>query len=135
MMRNNLMTVWSAYPVDFTHSGSINNFPYFSCIDHFLIKTVDCNKVLEAQVIHTGDNLSDHDPIYMKFSTDHVIEADIQHPKSSNLRPSWRKASDQDIKNYREELQSRLSRVTLSDGIICNNPNCVDINHHKDRST
>ena len=132
MMRNNLMTVWSAYPVDFTHSGSINNSPYFSCIDHFLIKTVDCNKVLEAQVIHTGDNLSDHDPIYMKFSTDHVIEADIQHSKSSNPRPSWRKASDQDIKNYREDLQSRLSRVTLSEGIICNNPNCVDINHHKD---
>ena len=27
MMRNSLMTVWSAHPVDFTHSGSINNSP------------------------------------------------------------------------------------------------------------
>lgn len=137
MMTNSLMTVWSAHPVDFTYSScqtrNGNEIISYSCIDHFLVRSTDTHNVIEAQVLHTGDNLSDHEPIYLRFNTDHVIMDDIQQPKSNNnSRPSWRKASQQDITNYRDELQLHLSRLTLSDGIICNNPNCVDVNHHKD---
>ena len=137
MLTNNLMSVWSANPVDFTYSNSqIRNrseIISYSCIDHFLIRSTDIHKAMGAQVIHTGDNLSDHEPIYLQFSTDHMVIGDTPQSKTgTDTRPSWRKATIQDITNYRDDLRTNLSRLTLSAGVVCNNPNCVDADHMKD---
>lgn len=140
MMRNSLMTVWSTYPVDFTYSFSQtrnqNEIFSYSCIDHFLVRCNDIQMVIDAQVLHTADNLSDHEPIYLQCKTDHVIIEMTQHTTTNtDSRPSWRKASQSDITNYRDELQRHLSRLVISDGVVCNNPNCIDVNHHKDIDT
>lgn len=36
------------------------------------------------------------------------------------------------INNYRSDLKSKLCNLTLTDGILCNDPTCSDSNYHKD---
>ena len=68
---NNLISVWSNFNVDFTFSNHSvrngNNVFSSSCIDHFVMKNSLLADVSHAQVIHLGDNLSNHDPIYLSI--------------------------------------------------------------------
>ena len=136
----NFVSVWSAFNVDFTFCNHYttrngNNVLTTSVIDHFVVQPNILNDVSEAQVIHSGDNLSNHDPIFLKikinsvptFSSSENSDADIHIPK-----PVWHKASDAHINNYRSDLKSKLCNLTLTDGILCNDPTCSDSNHHKD---
>ena len=137
MMRNQLMTVWSAFPVDFTFSQSQNRngrevFSH-SVIDHFLINTADFHNVLDAQVIHTGDNLSVHEPIFLTLKTDFVANENVEAPIDNEVpKPMWSKASPENIASYREELSARLSSLELVNGLLCNNPKCQDAHHLSD---
>ena len=137
MLNHNLSTVWSIFPVDFTFSQTQirNNNEIFShsCIDHFLINVAQLPNVIDAQVIHTGDNLSVHEPIYLSFKTNHVItESENPNTFAKVPKPVWSKAADEDIINYRAELKQKLDRITLTGGITCNDTKCSDIRHCRD---
>ena len=86
----NIVSVWSAFNVDFTFCNHYttrngNNVLTTSVIDHFVVQPNILNDVSEAQVIHSGDNLSNHDPIFLKikinsvptFSSSENSDADI----------------------------------------------------------
>ena len=91
------------------------------------------NNVSHAQVLHLGDNLSNHEPIFMSIKIDSTPSNLIEEPENSNSdRPVWSKASSNDINNYRRELQSNLSNFVMSDGVRCSNPTCTDSNHLQD---
>ena len=66
----NIVSVWSAFNVDFTFCNHYttrngNNVLTTSVIDHFVVQPNILNDVSDAQVIHSGDNLSNHDPIHI----------------------------------------------------------------------
>ena len=134
----NLISVWSSFNVDFTFSNhqtrNGRNILSTSCIDHFIIQPIILSQISHAQVIHLGDNLSNHDPIFLSIKIDSgptvsstvIDDANIFIPK-----PLWRKASDVHVNNYRHDLKSKLCNSVLTDGILCNDPTCSDSNHHK----
>lgn len=135
----NLVTVWSSYFADFTFSQSQvrngNNILSFSLIDHFLIRSPDLNMINNAQVLHLGDNLSSHDPIYLSLNANRVQTVDCDKCDSVNNKPpgpAWWKATDEQLHNYRSDLQSMLINFPLNDGILCSNPNCTDPTHRND---
>ena len=133
----NLVTAWSRHNVDFTFYNHLvrngNNTCSYSCIDHFVMQNNVLNNVSHAQVLHLGDNLSNHEPIFMSIKIDSTPSNLIEEPENSNSdRPVWSKASSNDINNYRRELQSNLSNFVMSDGVRCSNPTCTDSNHLQD---
>ena len=137
MMTNHLLTMWSVFPVDFTYSHTqIRNGTEIishSVIDHFLLSNTDSAYVNDAQVLHTGDNMSVHEPIYISLKTDRVFTEVLEEANHDIVpKPLWNKATSQNIADYRAELYSKLSTLGLNNGIMCNDPNCVDESHHSD---
>ena len=139
LIEKNLITVWSNYNVDFTFSNhSIRNGRNVfatSCIDHFIMQNDTLSDVSHAQAIHLGDNLSNHDPIYLSLkidsTTSNVFVETPTHDQNLN-KPVWRKASSVDINNYRCELNSNLDNFILTHGVSCSDPTCTDPQHLQD---
>ena len=67
----NLCSVWSSFNIDFTFCNHFfrngNNVLSTSCIDHFVVKPDMLIDISHAQVIHLGDNLSNHEPIFFFY--------------------------------------------------------------------
>ena len=135
----NLISVWSSFNVDFTFSNhqtrNGNNILTTSCIDHFVVQPIVLSQISHAQVIHLGNNLSNHDPIFLSIKIDSVPIVSTTENSDANVhipKPVWRKASEVHINNYRNDLKSKLGNHVLTEGILCNDPSCSDSNHHKD---
>ena len=135
----NLVSVWSSFNVDFTFSNhqirNGNNILTTSCIDHFVVQPSILSDVSHAQVIHLGDNLSNHDPIYLSIKIDSVPSVSIVQNVDSNVhnpKPVWHKASEVHLYNYRRDLKLKLDNFVLTEGMLCSDPTCSNINHHKD---
>ena len=58
--------------VDYTYEHSTNEETYLSTIDHFAGNSLVYDAVYEAGVIHTGDNPSNHSPIYLKIGLGNI---------------------------------------------------------------
>ena len=61
---NHLIKSWDNFEVDFTRCQEIQGQTSISTIDHFFWNEGLENKVIDAGVVHTPDNLSDHSPVY-----------------------------------------------------------------------
>ena len=55
-------------PVDYTHLRLANGVISSSIIDHFCLSQNLYRSVVEAGVVHSGENLSNHSAIFMKLS-------------------------------------------------------------------
>ena len=135
-INNNLISAWSNFNIDFTFSNHSvrngNNVFSSSCIDHFVMKNSFLADVSHAQVIHLGDNLSNHDPIYLSVkinSTPHDLFEEPSESDNISNKPMWNKASSANITNYRHDLSSNLNKFVLTDGVKCNDVTCSDPNH------
>ena len=135
----NLISAWSSFNVDFTFSShqtrNGNNIFSSSVIDHFVVEPNILSDISHAQVIHLGDNLSNHDPIFLNIQIDTVpivSQVDNTNETANYPKPVWHKASDVHLYNYRRDLKSNLYNLVLTDGVLCNDPTCSDNNHHKD---
>ena len=62
--RLGLLRAWDRFEIDFTHTHENNDQTYVSTVDHFFWPDTLSDVVLEAGVIHSVDNPSDHSPIY-----------------------------------------------------------------------
>ena len=135
----NLMSVWSAFNVDFTFCDhqvrNGINIMSTSCLDHFILHSTSLNEVSHSQAIHMGDNLSNHEPIFLSITLDtlpRVPNHVIIEGNSDTPRPIWRKATEQHVSNYRHDLKHSLDNLALNNGISCNDPTCSNIEHHND---
>ena len=137
-INKNLFTVWSQFDIDFTFGQHFhrNGRDYFatSCIDHFILQNNMLNDVSHAQALHLGDNLSGHEPIFLSIKIEQqnnnfCLDHDLGKKES---KPLWSKASTDNIENYRTELKSRLDDVSFTEGLKCNDLNCINPQHHDD---
>jgi hypothetical protein len=105
------------------------NMLRFSTIDHFLLSgSIFHNAVDKLQVLHDIDNLSDHDPIVLGLTlkVGFFQSCDIVRAP----RPSWVKATDSDMTNYRSAVSSCLRSTSLPvNTLLCTNLLCKDITH------
>ena len=77
--------------VDYTHHQIYNGESFLSTIDHFVSNDALYNKVVEAGVIHTGENPSNHSPIFVKLVLDNIDDSNekVQIKK----RVEWNKST------------------------------------------
>ena len=113
-----LIKAWDKFEVDFTHFQETNGITHVSLIDHFFWNdTIDGN-ILEAGVIHHCDNMSDHSPIYCLVDVDSIpVEASAKKSSQANIKPSWKRASDEEKKNFPIILNKKLSNISVPDEV------------------
>jgi hypothetical protein len=117
-----------------THECSRVNYTYESkvtgdrsTLDHFLVTENLYQYITNYQSIHAGDNLSDHSVLSM--SLDIPITHYMEETKNLSGKVSWQKASNHDICNYQETLDSLLSSIDVPWGALeCCDYLCVDHN-------
>ena len=109
--------------IDFTYSQTQNGQTSSSVIDHFASNGILFNSVMEAGVIHTGENPSNHSPIYTRLQLS-GIDPSTEKP-ASQKRVNWDKASDQAKIKYQETLADRLGKVIVPTCIQCTDVHCI----------
>ena len=73
---------------DFSYESKINGNR--SLIYHFLLTESLFSELLSADVLHAGDNLSDHSPIAIRMRIPvSLVCSMIDRPTASNTRSAW----------------------------------------------
>ena len=129
MKRIGLIPVWERNPVDFTHMHT--DLISTSTLDHFVVNE-RLLPLIQAGVLHLGDNLSRHSPIMLKLDIGAIPKKQKSVVKL-NKKPAWYKATEVDIINYNRELQCRLDVLNIPNSLACSDPHCQDTSHSSER--
>ena len=132
MEKMGLVSLWSQHPVDFTHIHTDNKS--VSTVDHFIVNPRLLPLVADCGVIHRGDNLSRHSPIWVRLN---LGSLPLRNTMKSTVprKPSWPKASAENIEEYTSALEAKLKKLEISRGLLCTDPNCKEQQHTQDRDS
>jgi hypothetical protein len=114
--------------IDYTYNFSMERF---SILDHFLLSSTLHNTCIDKiSVMHDVDNISDHDPIFLK------PKLDVKYIGFSSRifapRTSWVKATENDLNRFRHTLSDNLKCITTPTSLLlCHDMKCTDACHHK----
>ena len=136
---NNLLTVWSKFPCDYTYSQTREHLGQittsYSTIDHFCVDSENIIACESAASMHMGDNLSCHSPIMLKLKCDvsNLNSCTTSEPPPSKSSPLWFKASSQQLNNFKSDLAISLNYIDIPiDAIYCRDVHCNHVNHRAD---
>ena len=122
-----LLTAWSLFPIDFSYCSPCNTA--FSLVDHIMFSEDLAENVINAGVIHRGDNVSGHSPVYLQLS----LACLPKRPEVVTERPpkqNWKEATEADRMNYKSELEASLRNIELpEDCLKCRDLRCSNENH------
>ena len=129
MNDQNIVSAWSKFTVDYTYMH--NDGIHTSTIDHFLLSKHIMDKCQEGGVIHSIDNMSNHSVVYIDVNVgqfEHMTADKQKHiPKLA-----WYKACDQDIEQYKHNLDTLLENNKCSDVLVqCNDVLCQSTKHRE----
>lgn len=112
--------------VDFTYHFGLQRF---SCLDHFLLSPVLFDECVDGIfAVHSVDNMSDHEPVVLQLSL--KIEVSQNREIAHVPRISWRKASPDQVVNYKNVLSSNLKSIYLPvKTLLCNDIHCSNPVH------
>ena len=83
------------------------------------------NLVQDSGVVHRGDNLSRHSPIYMTLDLGNITSKPISCKTTPMRYPDWEKASYQETTDYTMNLQKNLQMLKFPDSVRhCKDPLC-----------
>ena len=109
--------------VDYTYEQVNNGETFTSTIDHFVGNAALFNKVVEAGVIHSGENPSNHSPIFTKID---LGDVDISMEKSEgSRRVNWSKSSSEARNRYKELVTEKLAQIAVPDCVECRDVHCT----------
>ena len=83
----NFLKIWDKCQIDFTCVNYVNVVT--STIDHFFCSSEIGNAILDAGVIHSPDNRSDHSQVYCVLSALN-IRLDLSDQLQQSSKPSWK---------------------------------------------
>ena len=118
MKRLGLTSVWEKYTITYTHLHT--DFKLTSTLDHFSVNESLLSLVVDAGVLHLGDNLSRHSPIILKLDLGKIPARKVVTavlPK----RPAWYKADQEAIDQYTGYVHNKLSMLEVPDSLLCSN--------------
>ena len=131
---NNLSSVWSKFQCDFTycHSKLVHGVErsYFSTLDHFCVKPELMQLCVESTPLHLVDNMSNHEPIYLKFKCVPTKVENISYKYVATPKPLWKSADPDNITDFKHDLQHNLSLINKSiNSLHCRDVHCVHPDH------
>ena len=117
-----------------SYEGSHVNFTYESkisgnrsTIDHFILSENLFDMISVYESIHDGDNLSDHCALNVTLNIPVVYSDELTKCKTAQI--DWKNAKQQNILDYKEELDDNLSRICIPwQALKCKNLYCKEHN-------
>ena len=86
--------------------------------------------LIEAGVIHRPENLSDHLPIYCKFSITTTKNFSEKREDCEKSKRYWKKADHDRKEAYRKDVEYGMLQVKVPHSALhCRNVHCTDDNH------
>ena len=129
--RINLNCAWNRFNVDFKHIHEVNDVSSVAIIDHFFWSDNLDSSVIDAGVIHSIENPSDHSPIYCVIDSD-ILNQKEENPAVSVSRPSWKRASEEEKLAFRETIVAKLSNINIPAAASeCKNLQCDNQDHRE----
>ena len=130
--RIELFSLWSRHEVDYTHIHTDNKS--VTTLDHFLISPRLLPLVSSAGVIHRGDNMSRHSPIWVNLNLGNLpVKSNVGY--KIPIKPSWAKALIEDKLNYSNNLKNRLESLSIPEVLLCSEPHCGELCHSEQRDS
>ena len=120
---------WEEYPVDFTHYQENQGNSYTAILDHFFWCEKLSEKILDAGVIHSPENASDHCPVFCVIKS--RKEDTIKNKSNQKIsKPSWSKASADEKEAFRHCLETKLHDLHIPECLkCCRDVHCRDTDH------
>ena len=135
MDRFNLVSLWIYHRVSHTYEQVLRNGQVSqSTIDHIIISPRLLSHVLDCGVVHRGDNLSSHSPIWVKLKVGALPlkQTAITRPQ---IKPSWSQATKEHVDDYTAALYDKLLHVKVPGSLLCQDVSCQDRCHVEDRDS
>ena len=133
MSRLGLVSLWSHHPVKQTYMHT--DHKSVSVIDHFILSPRLLALVEDCGVVERGDNLSGHSPIWVTLRLG-SLPVKAGSASWTPRKPSWSKASQENISHYRSDLENKLVAIKLPlFELSCEKPNCQDKSHSEHRDS
>ena len=107
----------------------MNGTTYTSVIDDFFWSEATDSSVVEADVLHLPNNLSDHCPIYCKLSLEINVprKGGSLYQSEGKVEPCWRKSTIEERLNYSRDIEEKLKTVIIPSRIVnCRDVHCND---------
>ena len=127
-----LKDVWEKYPVNYTHIHT--DLKSTSTLDRIMVNERLLSYIVDAGVMHFGDNPSRHSPIILKLNLGE-IPLNVPYSISKQRRPAWYKAKEEDIDEYTASLHAKLGQIDVPESLKCQNPNCQSVQHSQERDS
>ena len=126
---NNLETAWNSFPIDYSYSSPSDTS--FSTLDHFLVTAELSTFITDAGVIHRGDNISGHSPIYLELSV--LCLPKKTFPEALKLpKQNWKEATQEDKIQYKVDLDTALRNLRQPASCLeCSNIKCSSEDHRE----
>ena len=93
-----------------------------STIDHFVGNRALYNTVIEADVVHSGENPSNHAPIIAKVALD--IDISRVETTESKRKVNWEKSTSESKNLYSKTLNAKLEQVSIPECAECTDVHC-----------
>ena len=123
-------SLWKHKSIEFTY----NHGKTRSTLDHFMVSKELIPVITDMGVIHRGDNLSGHSPIYMTLEVNQIRKQKPVNDHPATRIPDFEKANLQELDKYRNMLEINLSELEVPAGLDdCVNCKCLQ-EKHKDES-
>ena len=126
----NLASAWQLFPIDYSYSSPC--MTHFSIVDHFLYSKELEQNIVHAGVLHRGDNVSGHSPVFLDLITDCLPKRQIPEVKKP-AKQNWREATENDKAGYRTKLDDALQGINpIEECLACENLSCDSVRHKDD---
>ena len=106
---------------------------HFSCIDHFIVSKNMFDCIIYNFVVYDICNPSYHNLLLLTLSItsfNYIINARNTCTRDSKRTVIWRKASHENIAEYKSHLDEKLISIKLSnDTYNCDDLHCKSIQH------
>jgi exonuclease III len=113
---------------DFTYESKATGAR--SAVDHFLISNNLVMATSRYDVVHDGDNLSDHALLSMNVNIPCQKEYINNNTSEAPAKPMWIKASSDEVEMYKIMLDNCLNEIQIPwDAVCCNNLACKNSTH------
>ena len=121
---------WDTFSIDFTHANEMDGTTYTSVIDHFIWSEMTNSAIVEADVLHLLENLSDHCPIFCKMSLEINNPVKENFNRTTKVKTCWKNATIEEKMNYSNDLEEQLKTIKIPSCIAeCHDVHCSHPSH------
>ena len=130
--RLGLVSVWEHHPISYTHIHT--DLVSTTTLDHFVVNERLLGVIVDAGVLHLGDNLSCHSPIMIKLDLG-SLPTQSRVKQKSIRRPAWYKAEQSHRDEFTQAVQEKISLLQLPGSLQCSDPHCQEKHHSEERDS